>query len=159
MYSLEVVITVGLTGAIIGVIAGFIASRKGMPLGAQKEMERHLSELQQQQHNYQQEVNEHFTQTAALLDQLSESYRDVHNHLARGAHKLAGESAAGKITMLPEVEKHELNDDDLRHITPPLDYAPQSSYGRGTLNEEFGIERNPSDDEDDITPPQKQRSP
>lgn len=150
MYSLEVVITAALIAVIIGVIAGVVFSqRKTFSVGAQREMEKHLAELQQQQQNYQQEVTEHFTQTAALLDQLSESYRDVHNHLARGAHKLAGNDASSKLSLLPEAGKKELSEDDLRHISPPLDYAPKSAYSKGVLHEEFTTDVDTANDGDD----------
>lgn len=140
MYSLEALISTAIITLVLGTVLGLIISqRKGPSIKAQRDMEKHLSEMQKQQQNYQQEVTEHFTQTAALLDQLSESYRDVHNHLAKGAHKLAGEAASSKLSMLPD-QSGEISDEELSHITPPLDYAPKTPFSKGVLTEDFDID-------------------
>ena len=85
---------------------------------------------------------EHFTDTAKMLNSLTESYREVHNHLAKGAADLC--QGQGPVVM------GRLGDDrdsagipaQLADIQPPLDYAPKTSPNeKGMLNESFGLER------------------
>ena len=103
MYSLELIITVGLAAVVIGAIAGFVIAHRTAPSQrSQRQLETHLQEMQQQQQDYQQEVSEHFVETANLLNQLTSSYRDVHNHLAKGAQLLAGDSASETLRALPD---------------------------------------------------------
>jgi uncharacterized membrane-anchored protein YhcB (DUF1043 family) len=141
VYSLNTLLIVCMATAIIGLLAGFLLNqRKGTSGKAQRQLESHLSELQQQQQSYQTEVTEHFQETAQLLDQLTNSYRDVHNHLAEGAHLLAGETVSESLQMLPENNKKSQPLEG-SVITPPLDYAPKSTpHDKGMLNEEFGFE-------------------
>ena len=144
MYSLEIMITVGLGAIVIGLIVGFVIAQRMAPSQrSQRQLETHLHEMQQQQQDYQQEVSEHFVETATLLNQLTSSYRDVHNHLAKGAQLLAGDSAGESLKALPEDKEADNNktviDQDIR---PPLDYAPKTAPDApGMLNEEFGLKK------------------
>ena len=85
---------------------------------------------------------EHFSNTATLLNTLTESYRDVHNHMAMGASTLCqgqGPVALEKISSAPDAAEIPA---ELADVQPPLDYAPKSSPNEtGMLNEEFGLER------------------
>lgn len=144
MYSLETILFACLATAVVGLLAGYIFSqRKGASGLAQRKLEIQLSELQRQQHDYKNEVTEHFQETAQLLNQLTSSYRDVHNHLAQGAHLLAGEAVGESLQTLPETPNKN-QPLEAAAITPPLDYAPKSTpYDTGMLNEEFGFEKTP----------------
>ena len=146
MYSLEFLLTVSLATIIIGLVAGFLlAMRKSPSQQSQRQLENHLSELQQQQKNYQHEVTEHFSETADLLNQLTSSYRDVHNHLAKGAQILAGEQASESLKVLLE-DKATAEEVPSDSITPPLDYAPKAAaHEPGMLNEQFGLDKNAGD--------------
>lgn len=140
MYSLNTLLITCLAAAVAGLVVGFIVNqRKGSSGKAQRQLENHLSELQQQQQSYQLEVTEHFQETAKLLDQLTSSYRDVHNHLAEGAHLLADEAVGESMPTLPDTSV--INQPaEASVITPPLDYAPKSTpHDTGMLNEEFGF--------------------
>lgn len=106
------------------------------------ELEKHLHEKQDEIKNYQQEVREHFTETAGLLRGLAENYRDVHNHLAQGAEALCPDpSAASLIKKLPDVSSVELSSvpDDVR---APLDYAPKATpFDKSVLGEDYKLEK------------------
>ena len=144
MYSLELLVTVGIAMLIIGAIIGAaIVQRTGSSQQTQRQLETQLSDLQQQAQNYQHEVTEHFNETAELLNQLTSSYRDVHNHLAKGAQTLAtDERARQTIKMLPADEETSSTEPTPTNITPPLDYAPKTGTdGPGMLNEEFGLDK------------------
>jgi uncharacterized membrane-anchored protein YhcB (DUF1043 family) len=153
VYTLNTLITLSLATLIIGFIVGTIIGLRKSPAKKAEELEQHLSEMQQQQENYQHEVTEHFTQTAELLDKLTNSYRDVHNHLAQGAQALTGES-----NNLQAIDSNQNETDQLTHsqnefIAPPLDYAPKSDDQVGMLNEEFGLSKNGTDNSEDEEPP------
>ena len=147
MYSIEAVIVTAAIALVIGAFAGVWYSRKNYSQGAQREMEKQISELHQQQQQYQQEVAQHFTHTAELLDKLSESYREVHNHLALGAQKLAGEAVSSRLQILPEPSPREPSEEELNHITPPLDYAPKKNRNSGVLDEDFALEKIDADED------------
>ena len=150
MYSLELLLTVGFAAAIIGLAAGFlIAMRKSPSQQSQRQLESQLSELQQQQQNYQHEVTEHFSETANLVNQLTHSYRDVHSHLAKGAQLLAGEQTSESIKALQDDRSIQNDDSDHSSISPPLDYAPKAAHqAQGMLNEEFGLEKSAERDQE-----------
>jgi uncharacterized membrane-anchored protein YhcB (DUF1043 family) len=153
VYSLEIIITVSLAAVVFGLLIGFFLAHRTAPSQrSQRQLETRLHELMQQQQDYQHEVSEHFIETGVLLDQLTSSYRDVHNHLAQGAQRLASEQASLSIKSLPD--EHGINSlqpplDE--NISPPLDYAPKIAPGvPGMLNEEFGLDKSRQTDELDI---------
>ena len=47
-----------------------------------------VMELKQENEKFREEVAEHFVETAQLINQMSESYKQVFDHLSRGAEKL-----------------------------------------------------------------------
>ena len=143
MYSLTILIATGaitlFAGLGIGLLLGQRTAADGQRL---RETELKLDQLTRDKRAYEEEVVEHFTQTAELLNTLTDSYRNVHNHLATGAETLCHGSGPVDLGQLrgrtddSEIPAH------LARIQPPLDYAPKSSpEEKGMLNEEFGIER------------------
>ena len=143
MYSLELLITFSLAAIVFGLIAGYmIAQRTAPSRQSQHQLEDHLSKLQQQQEHYQHEVTEHFVETSDLLNQLTRSYHDVHNHLAKGAQLLAGANASENLKALPsEPDEKPQYLEENSAIAPPLDYAPKAPNEPGMLNEQFGIDK------------------
>lgn len=128
---------------ILGLILGWLMGRRTSASGQKyREVERKLDQVLQDKKLYEDDVVEHFSETARLLNGLTESYRDVHNHLARGASNLC--QGEGPVSL----ERLENNSDpaeipaNLAQVQPPLDYAPKSSPDeKGMLNEEFGLDR------------------
>jgi hypothetical protein len=151
VYSLTILIVTGaitlLVGGAVGLLLGRRLSADGQRL---RDTERKLDQMTQDKRAYENEVVEHFTQTARLLNTLTDSYRNVHNHLAAGAETLCQDKGPVSLERLQggaeddaEIPAH------LAHIQPPLDYAPKTSPGeKGMLNEEFGIERQPKPAQD-----------
>jgi len=147
VYSLTFLIICTCVGLLAGVGLGMLLSQRVSPAGQKRRAaERQLDELLQEKKAYEDEVVEHFTDTARLLNQLTESYRDVHNHLARGASELCrGYSQVALERMDRKVDPAEIPA-DLADIQPPKDYAPKSSPDdKGMLSEDFGLERKKSD--------------
>ena len=73
------IILIGLSCLALGLIIGFIMARTLHPKEKErKELEDQLKQSQERTKNYQQEVTEHFLKTSELVNNLSHSYRDVH---------------------------------------------------------------------------------
>ena len=92
MVSWVVYIAIGL---IIGGAAGFFLGR--LDDFSQKEkqaMQDKLDQAQKEMANYKHEVTEHFVATAGLVNNLTESYQAVHEHLAKGAKSLCDHQVA-----------------------------------------------------------------
>lgn len=151
MYSLEILILAVVAAVLVGAVVGLATSKRLSPdTRKQRELERSLERLSQQQKDYQHGVVEHFADTAKLLNNLAESYRDVHNHLAAGADKLTDQRAADLLQPLPEGKLTEMSGEpDPAKQQQPLDYAPKTSpFETGTLNEEFGLDKRASNEAD-----------
>jgi len=59
------------------------------------------AELQQELDDYRNEVSEHFAESAELLGRMTEQYREVYSHIARGSHKLGtGEELPPRVEQL-----------------------------------------------------------
>ncbi|HEY9034160.1 MAG TPA: DUF1043 family protein [Pseudomonadales bacterium] len=140
-----------LTTIVFGIVCFLLGSAVGAllfvrlspELRKNRDIQKHLYDKQDELKNYQLEVTQHFAETARLLKQMAESYRDVHNHLAAGAEKLGKDSHGQPVLKkLPEIDEITDRSEDAAPLTPPLDYAPKSSpYDRSTLNEEYGLEK------------------
>lgn len=105
---------------------------------------KHLHEQQDEFKNYQLGVTQHFVDTSRLLKQLSDSYSNLHNHLAKGAENLCAQNTITPIIQpIPSIDSSSPgNPMDIENLNPPLDYAPRTTpYDRGTLNEEYGLEK------------------
>lgn len=146
MYSLSVVIICSVIALLAGVGLGMLFGQRISPAGQKRrEAERQLDEILQQKKAYEDEVVEHFSNTARLLNQLTASYRDVHNHLAHGAAELCrGNGPVALEKMDRNVDPNEIPA-DLVDLEPPKDYAPKSPDAKGILSEEYGIERKPAE--------------
>jgi uncharacterized membrane-anchored protein YhcB (DUF1043 family) len=145
-YSSIILIAAGAALFLLGLGAGMMLGRRTSAAAqAQRDAELKLEQVMQDKKAYEDEVVEHFTDTAKLLNGLTERYREVHDHLAKGAGALC--HGRGPISLerldgrtdASEIPAH------LADIRPPLDYAPKASPGeKGMLNEEFGIDRRKS---------------
>ncbi|MFT6310760.1 MAG: uncharacterized membrane-anchored protein YhcB (DUF1043 family) [Porticoccus sp.] len=127
-------------GIAIGIIATRLFSTNGRKSA---QMEKHLADTEHKMNTYKQEVNEHFETTAKLIDELNESYRNVHNHLADAAHSLSDAPYnSTSIKTIPAKEQFEaITEQKITTDTvAPLDYAPKTSpLEPGMLDESFGI--------------------
>lgn len=134
MYSLTALLSFCLATLLVGLLVGsYVTQRKGLFSQRQAELEKQLSEMHKEQQSYQQEVNTHFEKSAELLNQLTDSYKDVHRHLAEGAQSLATSGQSNFKALAQDEEESNLE----QPLNPPLDYAATS----GTLREDFGLEK------------------
>lgn len=91
-YSLWVV---GILGILLGIGLGSIvtytlASRSSR----NKSLQAELDQLAERFTEYREQVGQHFMQTSNLVQEMTQSYRAVYEHLASGAYHLCGEDAA-----------------------------------------------------------------
>ena len=145
--SLEMLIAIGALLSAIGLGIGILMGRSMSPDRQRYlETERKLDQILQEKKAYEDEVVSHFSQTAKLLNNLTESYREVHNQLASGAANLCRDVGPVPLGRLDNARREDGEiPDEIVNITPPLDYAPKTSPDEtGMLNESFGMERKKS---------------
>jgi uncharacterized membrane-anchored protein YhcB (DUF1043 family) len=147
-YSLEILIAAAAALLVLGLVIGMLLGRRTSTAGQKyREVERKLDQVLQDKKAYEDEVVEHFSDTAKLLNGLTESYRDVHNHLAKGAATLCQGEGPVLLDRLENGRDPAEIPAQMADIQPPLDYAPKTSPDeKGMLNEEFGLDRQPTAD-------------
>ncbi|MFQ3322738.1 MAG: uncharacterized membrane-anchored protein YhcB (DUF1043 family) [Pseudomonadales bacterium] len=140
-------------GIVIGIIGTRLLSANGKKTA---KMEKHLTDTENKMNAYKQEVSQHFEKTAKLIDELNESYRNVHNHLADAAHSLS--DAPYNSTSIKTIPaKEQIEGITKQKITTdtvaPLDYAPKTSpLEPGMLDESFGIKGDKKTVNDELIP-------
>lgn len=132
--TIQLVLMFG-AGLVCGIALAYVllpAQRKSKDL--QRERNQALAALKQ----HQEKVDRHFLRTAELVNQLTVSYRAVHEQLSAGARSLCTEEGRNlamsqHVDSLPGYPGQQPG-------TPqqPLDYAPAA---QGTLDEAYGFEQ------------------
>ncbi|GAA6150800.1 YhcB family protein [Pseudoteredinibacter isoporae] len=135
-----IIVAVGmlLAGGIIGLAIGRSTSPQSKATETLKE---ELEQLKEEQRDYQHEVAEHFAETADLVNNMNQSYKAVHEHLANSALKLSNPDISRQIleagTSQPALESQAMG--ELQE--QPKDWAPKNPGDKGTLSEDFGLEK------------------
>lgn len=133
-------ILAAITALIAGVVIGVFIGRTGQGSTLrQRRAEQQIDELRSEYTRYQAQVNEHFMESAHLLRRFNDAYRDVNQHMARGANRLCNDE-----DWLEELDREasrarleDVRDDG---VEPPRDYAPKNDpKEKGTLAEDFGL--------------------
>ena len=90
----------------VGVVFGFFMGRSKGDTSAPKvlKLEQDLREAKEEMQSYQGEVTHHFEKTATLVNQMTNSYREVYEHLASSSEKLCG-GQVPKLASLSEETK------------------------------------------------------
>jgi uncharacterized membrane-anchored protein YhcB (DUF1043 family) len=133
------------------VFTGFFFLLCGTALGAfllhifrsnvySRELEDRLNEAESSLQNYQRDVAESFSQTSKHISDMTQCYREMHEHLASSALKLATPEISRKIldsaNSLGEAKTTYMN---AQHIEPPRDWAPKPVGAKGALAEDYGL--------------------
>lgn len=142
---------IGVLCLAIGAAAGyFLAGRVNASPTRISELEQQLQDLQRSHARYKEEVSEHFSTTADLVQQMTDSYRDVYQHLASGAQDLcSGEVANRLLPASSEGLPGAALSVDEANVQAPRDYAPKQNPGQsGALSEGFGLEKVRESDKD-----------
>jgi len=100
--------------ALGGTVAYLAFSRHGK----QRKLQEELNQLRERFTDYREQVTQHFMHTSELVREMTESYRNVYEHLATGAQYLCGSSTeiqqkldADQQTTLPENNPDKLESD------------------------------------------------
>jgi len=83
--SFIVLIVAGITGVVIGIGIALFFMRSGSSDKAS------ASKVEAQLKDYQQQVENHFAKTSELIDELTDSYKNVFEHLSESAQSLLTE--------------------------------------------------------------------
>ncbi len=164
---------IGIVALIAGALIGYLMGRSG-DTSNQKKLADQLNDAQRDLSEYKEKVNGHFEKTAELVNNLTESYKQVHQHLAEGSEALCmGEHSPAQLNSKPqaslaEVAKDENPDADTPDkateetappadepdiVEPPRDYAVKGPDEEGTLSEKYGLKKKADADEDEEIPP------
>ena len=145
-----------LVGAGLGVIGCLLVMRQTR---SETSIEKQLRDLQEEFTAYRENVNQHFNQTAKLVNDLTNNYIAVHKHLVDAAESFAQPPKSFELepdsteklenkreAILPlETPKPAPSEEDAQFNTagavePPKDYAPKSPEDKGTLAEDYGLQ-------------------
>ncbi len=86
---------IALLTLVVGALAGYFLSRRFGDTQTQvRALQADLDSEREEHAAYRREVSEHFTRTALAVNQLTDSYRSVHQQLSEGAHALCDNAAA-----------------------------------------------------------------
>jgi len=149
VFSLEFVIMVAVIVFCLGCLLGAFISRSFFPPEQQKQLEESLQSSREELGQYQREVAQHFADTAQLVQNLTSSYKDVHDHLANGALKLTNPEITQQVLAAGDknigIEVHEELEDQV--VEPPRDWAPKTPGETGTLSEDYGLDSEAAEEE------------
>ncbi|WHI48310.1 YhcB family protein [Microbulbifer sp. EKSA008] len=140
MHSTSVLILVGVLGMTLGAFLAFLAVRGRTSVERSEELEQRLREANNKLEDFQLQVNDHFDQTSQLVHNLTESYKEVHEYLSNSALRLSSQDI-GRQMLKAGSGKLNDNDEKLQDIEPPRDWAPKEPGAKGTLAEDYGLEK------------------
>lgn len=147
-----------IAGCVVGTVGCLLVVRQ---VKSDSTIERQMRELQEEFTAYRENVNQHFNQTAKLVNNLTENYLAVQKHLEDAAEsfsqppksfELDNSDVAAladnkpKFASLALQTPSETSDDDASFgdveatFQQPKDYAPKASpKEKGTLAEDYGL--------------------
>lgn len=140
-------VLIALVALSIGALAGFFAGRSwSVRHDKTAALSRQLDETHAEYSHYQDQVDQHFHKTADLINNLTHTYSEIHQHLSDGAQRLSKRTLAKtpieqnflrntEATPTLEINSPATNS----AIEPPRDYAPKNSNEPGALSENFDI--------------------
>ena len=137
----------------IGVVVGilFASHLKSSPSRV-RELESQIKSLKESHGEYRDSVSDHFSMTAELVQHMTESYKEVYQHLASGAQDLCSTEVASKLLPTESDAVFEAtSQEEATGLIPPKDYAVKQSPDQiGALSEDFGIEKTKSVTDEEI---------
>lgn len=126
-----------LVGTVVGILLKFALLKS--KLSPQTRLADEIDHLKKSHQDYQSQVNRHFEQSAALIDQLNESQQAVNFHLTQGLENLVSHDY--RIAMMRQAEHPQLNDDSPSEPPSPRDYADKAPGTRSSLSAEYNANR------------------
>jgi uncharacterized protein len=154
VFSFGTLVITGLFCLLVGGVVGAAVFNLIRTQTYSREMEQRVQMAENALKNYQHDVAEHFAETSELVNDLTQSYRNVHEHLAKSALKLATPAISRQI--LESAKGHHLLTSDNEStwtdehtVEAPRDWAPKGAGEKGALSEDFGLHEEPLADTDD----------
>lgn len=142
MYSLTTLLVIAFFSLIIGGTLGafILYSLRGRILAQELELRANAAETELS--SYQRDVAAHFAETSELINEMTQAYKNVHEHLATGALKLATPAISRQI-----IDSANLSGASISHsnyasngaIEPPRDWAPKTPGSKGALSADYGL--------------------
>ena len=138
----------------IGIVAGVVfASRLNTSPSRVQELENQIRALKESNNEYRHSVSDHFSMTAELVQHMTETYKEVYQHIASGAQDLCNTEVANKLlpTEPDAVFEATAQGTESTGLIPPKDYAVKASPDQvGALSEDFGIDKAKLTAEEDV---------
>ena len=145
---------IGIACLAIGVVAGVVfASRLNTSPSRVQELENQIRTLKDSNNEYRHSVSNHFSMTAELVQHMTESYKEVYQHLASGAQDLCTTEVANKLLPTESDAAFDIagQESESAGLIPPKDYAAKESPEQvGALSEDFGIDKAKSKAAEDV---------
>src|SRR5690554_1396923 len=118
-------ILAALAALVVGIVIGVLVGRSGRGSALrQRRAAQQMDELRSEYTRYQAQVNEHFMESAHLLRRFNDAYRDVNQHMARGANRLCNDDEW--MEEIGQDSSGRLGHAEAEPSEPPRDYAPKS---------------------------------
>ena len=114
-----------------------------------RQLEQSLQSLQSEHDSYKENVHTHFSNTAELMNTLTDSYKEVYKHMALGAQSLCPEYISQQLSHSPQAQNMLASEEGFSadkqadtDAAPPRDYATKASPDqKGNLAEDYGLEK------------------
>ncbi|TCS37637.1 YhcB family protein [Reinekea marinisedimentorum] len=129
---------------VVALIIGGLLTQLILKTGGKDRMslKRDLNELKKEHQTYQINVTEHFSRTTELISELSESYKQIQDHLTRGAEEFVKpEYRLTSSANEPSLEDLAPADETDAKPSRPLDYVAKGPEEEGTLSENYGFKK------------------
>ncbi|GAD80660.1 Z-ring associated protein ZapG [Vibrio ezurae] len=109
----------------VGIIIGVIISRITTPqYKKQKELQKDLETAKFTLEQQRQDINDHFSESAQLLENIGKEYRKLYEHMANTSNDLLPNLPAQDNPFAKHIEsKNKEEDDSASTNVPPKDYA------------------------------------
>jgi len=147
---------IAIAALIVGALLGFLFGRNGSNGSREVKLAEELDRTQHELAKYRDEVNQHFSVTADLVNDLTNQYQKVHQHLASSASLLCrDEKLVASLQRQAGLEQQPVSEapqmplpDTKEEVSMPLDYAPKRDASEpGTLSDRFGLKGEQQDEE------------
>lgn len=154
MYPFEMILLTGIVMLIVGGVLGFLVARSWLPADRQRLLEQQVIGAKADLDEYQKNVARHFLETSQRVSEVTQSYRELHEHLAKGALELANTEIGRKV--IEAGDAGNLEHLEQIRVEAPRDWAPRTPGTHGMLSEEFGLKEQESAVIEDPPPSRRQ---
>ena len=117
-------LSIGILLAVAALIVGIIIGRFSVRSRDAGRLEQELKKAHKELENYQGQINTHFADSAALMEQLAEQYQTLYRHMAEQSKFLA---KAQEPLFREVLAEEEVTKTEAEPGVPPRDYAGASS--------------------------------